>query len=498
MSKTASKPAAITFNNSYARLPAQFFTALAPTPVTQPQLIRANTALATELGIDPDWLASEAALQVLAGNRVPEGAEPLAAVYAGHQFGSYNPQLGDGRAILLGEVVTHRGQRFDIQLKGSGPTPYSRGGDGRAPLGPVLREYLVSEAMHTLGVPSSRALAAVATGDTVSRERALPGAVLTRVASSHIRIGSFEYFAARKDRAALQALAEHVLARHYPDRLEANNPALALLECVIERQAALISRWQLLGFIHGVMNTDNMLLSGETIDYGPCAFMDTFHPETVFSSIDHNGRYAYRNQPSIAHWNLAVLAQSLVPLLHDDEATAVQLAQAAVDTFPERFLAAHQGGINRKLGFTETHPEDQQLVEKLFELMAAEAVDFTLFFRRLADLAAPDSGAASVADLFPLPASFLPWLQQWQARCDLEDTAVLARQAAMYRANPAYIPRNHLVEEAIARATDNNDLAPFHRLLERLEQPFEFDPGDARYALPPKADEVVQRTFCGT
>ncbi|MBN7796472.1 YdiU family protein [Parahaliea mediterranea] len=490
--------AAWPFDNSYAALPEHFYTRQAPTPVAAPGPVRVNRALATTLGLDPDWLASPAGTRVLAGNEVPPGAAPLAAVYAGHQFGSYNPQLGDGRAILLGEVIDRAGERFDIQLKGAGRTPYSRGGDGRAPLGPVLREYVVSEAMATLGVPTSRALAAVTTGETVYRDRPLPGAVLTRVARSHIRIGTFEFFAARRDTDALRALADHVIARHYPALRDAANPPLALLQGAVERQAALVSQWQLLGFIHGVMNTDNMLLSGETIDYGPCAFMDAFHPDTVFSSIDHGGRYAYRNQPAIAHWNLAVLAQSLLPLLHDDPEEAVKLAQGAVDTFPDHFLAAHQRGLNRKLGLTEAREGDRELAEELFELMAGERVDFTLFFRRLADFAAPDSAAATVEDLFPMPARFLPWMQRWQARCGQESTGAGERQAAMYRANPAFIPRNHLVEEAIAAAVDNGDFTPFHALVERLAAPFDYDPADRRLALPPTPEQMVHQTFCGT
>ncbi|TXS94093.1 YdiU family protein [Parahaliea maris] len=486
------------FDNSYANLPGQFYSRLEPSPVTRPGPIRINRELAAELGLDADWLASGAGTRVLAGNALPAGAEPLAAVYAGHQFGGFNPQLGDGRAILLGEVVSPSGERFDIQLKGSGRTPYSRGGDGRSPLGPVLREYIVSEAMHVLGVPTSRALAAVTTGDTVYRDRALPGAVLTRVARSHIRIGSFEFFAARRDTGALQQLADHVIARHYPEAASAANPALALLEGVIRRQAALVSRWQLLGFIHGVMNTDNMLLSGETIDYGPCAFMDDFHPETVFSSIDHNGRYAWCNQPSIAHWNLSVLAQCLLPLLHQDEQEGVKLAQAAVDRFPEQFLAAHQAGVNRKLGWQQSRDGDRELVEELFELMAAERVDFTLFFRRLADFAAPASAAPKVEELMPLPARFLPWMQRWQARCDAEGGNPEQRQAAMYQANPAFIPRNHLVEAAIAAAVEREDFQPFHSLVKRLRNPFDYELADRRYALPPQPSEVVHQTFCGT
>ncbi|WP_116368885.1 protein adenylyltransferase SelO [Parahaliea mediterranea] len=486
------------FDNSYAALPDTFYARLSPTPVAAPGPIRVNRALAAQLGLDADWLASPEGTQVLAGNALPEGAEPLAAAYAGHQFGGFNPQLGDGRAVLLGELLDTRGERYDIQLKGAGRTPWSRGGDGRAPLGPVLREYLVSEAMHILGVPTSRALAAVTTGETVYRDRALPGAVLTRVARSHIRIGTFEYFAARKDTSALRQLADHVIARHYPEAAHSDNPALALLQGAIARQAQLVSQWQLLGFIHGVMNTDNMLLSGETIDYGPCAFMDDFHPEAVFSSIDHNGRYAWCNQPSIAHWNLSVLAQCLVPLLHDNQAQAVALAQAAVDAFPERFLAAHQQGIARKLGWQGSAEGDRELVEELFDLMAAERVDFTLCFRSLADFADPGSPAPKVDGLFSPPASLLPWIQRWQGRCEQDGRSAAERQGAMYRANPVFIPRNHLVEDAIAAAVDRADFGPFEALLARLSEPFDYDPQARRYALPPQSGEVVHQTFCGT
>ncbi|MFV0278762.1 MAG: protein adenylyltransferase SelO [Parahaliea sp.] len=486
------------FDNSYAALPEAFYSRLHPTPVKAPGPIRVNRALAEELGLDADWLASAEGTQVLAGNTVPEGAAPLAAIYAGHQFGSFNPRLGDGRAILLGEVISRAGDRFDIQLKGSGPTPYSRGGDGRAPLGPVLREYIVSEAMHTLGVPTSRSLAAVTTGETVYRERPLPGAVLTRVAHSHIRIGTVEFFAAQRDTQALQQLVEHVINRHYPAAAQAAVPALALLEAVMGSQATLVAQWMLLGFIHGVMNTDNMLLSGETIDYGPCAFMDQFRPDTVFSSIDHHGRYAWHKQPGIAHWNLAVLARSLLPLLHQDQQEAMQLAQTAVDTFPDRFQTAYQAGLNRKLGWSGYREGDRELGTELFALMAAEEVDFTLCFRALADFANPAGSAPGAAELFSLPAAFLPWMRRWQARCEQDDLAAGKRQALMYRANPVFIARNHLVEEAIAAAVETSDFAPFHSLLETLAQPFHYRPELRRHALPPTPDQVVQQTFCGT
>jgi len=489
----------IPFDNSYVRLPAHFYTRLDPTPVAQPGPIQVNRPLAEFLGIDPDWLASPEGTAVVAGNTVPPGAEPIATVYAGHQFGSYNPQLGDGRAILLGEVIARDGQRYDIQLKGSGPTPYSRGGDGRAPLGPVLREYLVSEAMHALGLPTTRALAAVTTGEQVVREKFLPGGVLARVASSHIRIGTFQFFAARQDTEALHLLVEHVLARHYPEALDAANQPLALLQRVIDAQASLVARWQLLGFIHGVMNTDNMLLSGETIDYGPCAFMDDFDPATVFSSIDHGGRYAYRNQPGIAHWNLAALAQALLPVLHTAQDRAVVLAQEAVDAFPRRFLEAHNAGMAAKLGLAQLGPDDHALVEELQVLMTRERCDFTLCFRRLADLAdEPGAQGQDVAALFDFPEAFADWLARWQARLAAEPTTPARRQAGMYRANPVFIPRNHLVEEALQAAVEQGDFAPFHTLLEVLADPCRYRNELARFATPPRPQQVVQQTFCGT
>ncbi len=489
----------IPFDNSYARLPEQFYTRLAPTPVAEPRSIRVNTELARELGIDAGWLAGPEGTAVIAGNAVPDGADPLAAVYAGHQFGSYNPQLGDGRALLLGEVVTADGRRFDVQLKGSGRTPYSRGGDGRSPLGPVLREYLVSESMHALGVPTTRALAAVATGEPVYRDQVLPGAVLARVASSHIRIGTFQFFAARQDEDSLRLLAEHVISRHYPRAAEADNPVHALLQAVVSTQARLVAQWQLLGFIHGVMNTDNMLLCGETIDYGPCAFMDDFHPETVFSSIDHGGRYAFRNQPGIAHWNLACLAQALLPVLHPDAEKAVALAQAAVDAYPAEFQLAHSAGLARKLGLAELREEDTDLVEDLFRLMAAQGADFTLTFRHLADLVTPpEAGEADVTDLYQAPGELAFWVARWRRRLEQETTAPEQRQQAMLRSNPVFIARNHLVAEAIEAAENGDDFEPFHTLCEILSAPFSYRPEHARYALPPRPEQVVHKTFCGT
>lgn len=489
---------AIAFDNTYAQLPALFHSEQAPTPVQEASSIAVNNALALELGIDPDWLNSVAGTAMVAGNSVPAGAQPIATVYAGHQFGGFNPRLGDGRAVLLGEVCTAQGKRFDLQLKGSGPTPYSRGGDGRSPLGPVLREYTLSEAMHTLGVPTTRALAAAMTGELVYREEALPGAVLARVASSHIRVGTFEFFAAQKDPEPLQALADYVIARHYPQCSTAANVYEALLLAVIEAQAQLIARWQSLGFIHGVMNTDNMLVCGETVDYGPCAFMDSFNPGQVYSSIDHQGRYAYGNQPSIAHWNLSRLAQALIPLFHSDAEQAVPIAQAAIDTFPTRFLEANAQGVARKLGLGTLDDEDTLLVESLWELMEQEKLDFTLTFRRLTELASTHLAGDSVEALITLPTSMSPWLERWESRLASHAAGGGAHIEKMCLANPAFIPRNHLLENIIAKGSFEGDLEPFHTLRKVLANPFEYRVEDAKFAVPPEPQEVVRQTFCGT
>ncbi len=484
------------FDNSYARLPERLYARLPPTPVKAPRLVRLNEGLARELGLDPEWLASEAGLAMLAGNAMPEGAEPIAQAYSGHQFGHFSPSLGDGRAILLGEVVTPAGGRRDIQLKGSGPTPFSRRGDGRAAIGPVLREYVVSEAMAAFGVPTTRSLAAVATGEWVFREDAVPGGVLTRVAASHLRVGTFQYFAARRDMDAVSALLDHAIARHDPEAAQAPNPALALLEGVVARQAALVARWLSLGFVHGVMNTDNCTISGETIDYGPCAFMEAYHPETVFSSIDHQGRYAYGNQPGIAHWNLARLAECLLPLIDETEDTAIEAAKGALSGFARRFGAAYRGALARKIGLAEAAPEDEALIEELLRRMMEGEADFTLTFRHLAD--AVEGDVAPVRALFADPASFDGWAVGWRARLAQDGMAPAARAAAMRRENPLYIPRNHLVEEAIAAAVEREDYAPFHTLVEVLERPFEAQPGRERFAAPARPEERVTRTFCGT
>ncbi|MEM7718635.1 MAG: YdiU family protein [Pseudomonadota bacterium] len=470
----------LAFDNSYGRLPDRFFTRLPPEPVTQPELIVLNGALAQRLGLDPTALASPNGVATLAGNAVPNTADPLAQAYAGHQFGNFVPQLGDGRAVLLGEIIAPDTARFDIQLKGSGPTPYSRMGDGRAWLGPVLREYLVSEAMAAFGVPTTRALAAVATGETVLREAPLPGAVLTRVASSHVRVGTFQFFAARDDKDALQALTDHVLSRHYPE----GRTALDLLTNVIERQAHLIAQWMGLGFVHGVMNTDNMTVSGETIDYGPCAFMDVYHPLRVFSSIDHAGRYAYGHQPDVAMWNLAQLAMALLPLIDTTEA-----AQGALDRFPDLFRAAWSDVFRAKLGLQTKEAEDDALANDLLAHMAEQRADFTNTFRAL--------GTPGARDQFLDPDTYDAWEQHWVARLSRECESPETRLEALQRINPAVIPRTHRIEQAIQDAVAG-DMGTFHRLNAALAVPFDLAPENADLAHPPTEDEIVPQTFCGT
>lgn len=492
-SKNSEHP--INFDNSYARLPQQFYTRQDPVGVSNPQPIRVNKTLARELGVNVEWLESDQGLQVIAGNKVPVGADPIATVYAGHQFGGWNPQLGDGRAILLGEVITPTQQRFDIQLKGSGPTPYSRGGDGRAPLGPILREYLVSEAMHVLGIPTSRVLAAATTGDPVYREETLPGAILIRIAASHIRIGTFEYFASQEDWEGLKLLINQVIQRHYPEASDQVNPILYMLQSVVRRQANLIADWQAVGFIHGVMNTDNMLLSGETIDYGPCAFMDYYDPKTVYSYIDRQGRYAYGNQPSIAHWNLLQLAQVICPLLDEDRERAIELAQEALNQYPAIFEDAYHQNMYEKIVLKTCQDDDKNLVEDLLALMAKNEMDFTLTFRRLADVITDKPG---VADLIEVPEEMNPWIEQWRQRLEQEQTPLDAIRQAMNACNPIFIPRNHQVEHVIEQAVNNENFAPFHELVELLENPYVYDAQKRDFALPPKPDQVVANTFCGT
>ena len=491
-------PVRISFDNAYARLPGRFYARLDPTPVAAPRLVRVNAGLAEQLGLDAGELASEAGVALLAGNHVPAGAAPMALAYAGHQFGNFVPQLGDGRAILLGQVVGRDGARRDIQLKGSGPTPFSRRGDGRAALGPVLREYLVSEAMAALGVPTTRALAAVTTGEAVQRETRLPGAVLTRVAASHVRVGSFQYFAAQDDAEAVRLLADYAIARHYPHAAEAANPYRAFLDAVVARQAELVARWLLIGFIHGVMNTDNCSIAGETIDYGPCAFLDAYDPAKVFSSIDRGGRYAYANQPRIAHWNLARLAETMLGLLDTDEDAAVASAKASLAGFSAIFEAAYFGGLRRKIGLATERDGDGALAQDLLTRMAENGADFTLTFRRLGDAAADATGDAAVRALFTDPGAYDIWAARWRQRLDQEPGQPQARRCAMLTENPAFIPRNHLVEGVIEAAVERQDFAPFEEMLGVLSQPFADQPGFERYAAPPGPEQSVHQTFCGT
>ena len=487
------------FDNSYARLPERFFARLPPTPVAAPRLIRLNDKLARHLGLDPQKLSSPEGVAILAGNAVPQLGEPLAMAYAGHQFGTFVPQLGDGRAILLGEVVDVYGARRDIQLKGSGPTPFSRNGDGRAALGPVLREYIISEAMAALGIPTTRSLAVVTTGETVRREMPLPGAVLTRVASSHIRVGTFQFFAARGDVDGIRHLADHVIARHYPEAARAGNSYRTLLDLVIDRQAELVAKWLLVGFIHGVMNTDNMSIAGETIDYGPCAFMDTYDPAAVYSSIDSFGRYAYGNQPRIALWNLTRLAETLVPLLAEDQDRAIEMANEALGVFAGRFEAAYGAGLRRKLGLLQERPDDIPLAQDLLDRMARNSADFTLTFRRLCDAASCPDADATVRSLFTDPTDYDSWAERWRARlADDGETTGERRATTMRAANPAFIPRNHLVEEALSAAVNDGDLSVFENLLTVLSRPYEDQPAFRRYADPPRPDQIVRQTFCGT
>ena len=502
------------FENTYARLPERFYARLAPTPVAAPQLVKVNVELARSLGLDPNALTSTEGVDILAGNRVAEGSEPIALAYAGHQFGYFVPQLGDGRAILLGEVMGRDGVRYDIQLKGSGPTPFSRRGDGRAVLGPVLREYIVSEAMAALGVPTTRSLAAVTTGERVLRETILPGAIFTRVAASHLRVGTFQFFAARGDTEGLRTLANYAIARHYPQTAHAENPFRALLDAVISRQAHLVAQWMLIGFIHGVMNTDNTSISGETIDYGPCAFMEAYDPATVFSAIDENGRYAYANQPRIALWNLTRLAEAMLPLLEQESASlktgspstgesriqeeAVASANEALAVFDPQFQAARIAGLRRKLGLYTERDEDLALAEDLLERMAAHGADFTLTFRRLCDAAAGAEGDIGVRELFVVPPAYDEWAARWRKRLAEESISPDARVAAMRKANPAFIPRNHLVEEALNAAMLNQNFHPFEQLLDAVSRPYDDRPDLSRYTTPARPEERVRQTFCGT
>lgn len=476
--------------NSYAALPKMLFSVLNPTPVRAPAFAVFNTSLAASLGLDVQALQSDDGLAVLAGNKIPEGSMPLAQAYAGHQFG-YFTMLGDGRALLLGEQMTPQGERVDIQLKGSGITPYSRGGDGRAALGPMLREYIISEAMHALGIATTRSLAVVTTGETVLRETAQPGAVLTRTAASHIRVGTFEYAARFGTPADLRALADYTLRRHFPNADIAENRYLYLLEQAARRQAELIAKWQLAGFIHGVMNTDNMAVSGETIDYGPCAFMDAYDPATVFSSIDRQGRYAYGNQPHSAVWNLSRFAETLLPLLHEEEDRAVELAQDTVTGFREHYQAHFLAGMRAKLGLFNQEPQDEAMVESLLQLMQQSHADYTNTFRSLTYEKPEDTALSGTG-------KFSNWLGQWQARLGRQRESKDAVRQLMRNSNPAVIPRNHRVEEALEAAVNHGNYSIMARLLEVLSNPFAHSPEQEEYAALPPQSDLPYRTFCGT
>lgn len=486
-----------TFDNSYARALEGMYAPWQGAQVPSPRLARLNTALALELGLDPDFLKTAKGAAILAGSTQVEGTSPLAMVYAGHQFGGFSPQLGDGRALLVGEIIDRRGKRRDIHLKGSGPTPFSRNGDGKASLGPVLREYLIGEAMHALGIPSTRALAAVLTGEDVYRETVLPGAVLARVASSHLRVGTFQFFAARGDIDKTRRLADYAIERHYP--LLANRPDryLELLVAVMERQAELIAKWMLVGFVHGVMNTDNMTISGETIDYGPCAFLDSYGSATVFSSIDQMGRYAYGRQPAIAQWNLARLAESLLLLIDaEDTENAARLATNQLNKFPTLYQDYWLDGMRTKLGLTTAEEDDISLVNALFAAIEGQEVDFTILFRRLAN--AVDGADAPVLALVKDPSSMTGWLKDWRQRFGREGADDDGRIRAMNAVNPLYIARNHLVEEALSRAVEDDDMAAFDRLLSIVTNPYEPQDGQERYEQPAPADFGPYQTFCGT
>ncbi|KAB7707594.1 YdiU family protein [Bacillus aerolatus] len=486
---TKSKETGWNLDNSYARLPGLFFSSTNPTPVRSPKLVILNNKLAESLGLNVQALQSEDGAAVFAGNEIPEGASPLAQAYGGHQFGHFN-MLGDGRAVLLSEQITPRDERVDIQLKGSGRTPYSRGGDGRAALGPMLREYIISEAMYALGIPTTRSLAVVTTGELVIRETKLPGAILTRVAASHLRVGTFQYVAQWGTARELRILADYALHRHFPEVEAGENQYLSLLQEVVKRQAELIAKWQLVGFIHGVMNTDNMTISGETIDYGPCAFMDTYDPATVFSSIDIQGRYAYGNQPVIGGWNLARFAEALLPLLHDDEEQAVELAQDKISDFTKLYHSNWVAGMRAKLGIFNEEAEDEALIKELLSVMKKHRADYTNTFRALTFDTLEDTALLGTPE-------FTEWHERWQTRLGRQQESKDSSNQLMRNSNPALIPRNHRVEEALEAAVEQGDYSVMERLLEMLSNPYAHSAEQAEYSTLP-ASTIPYRTFCGT
>ena len=472
--------------STYANLPEIFYTRLSPVPVSKPKVVIFNQKLAEEMGLDLTHFNGQQKAGLLAGNLIPEGCTPFAQAYAGHQFGNFT-MLGDGRAIILGEHLSSSGKRFDIQYKGSGRTPYSRGGDGRAALGPMLREYIISEAMHSLGIPTTRSLAVVSTGETVYREDELPGAILNRIASSHIRVGTFQFAALHQEKTISQSLLDYTIDRHFPESNDHENKALALLDQVMKLQADLITHWMRVGFIHGVMNTDNMALCGETIDYGPCAFMDSFDPSTVFSSIDHQRRYAYANQPVMAHWNLARLAESLLPLIHENRETAIELAEDSLKAFEKLYKSKWLAMMGNKLGLAKIEDQDEELITELLDLMHEYSADYTNTFLDLGQKELP-------AEEFYISEDFSNWHNRWVKRLQQEggDSFALMRSV-----NPAVIPRNHKVEEAL-QAAERDDLTPFHHLLEAVTNPYESGEYLKPYQTPPNPKEKVLQTFCGT
>lgn len=477
-------------DNSYTRLPEKFFSKVNPNPVASPKLIILNYPLARSLGLDIQTLQSNDGIEVLAANKLLEDSIPIAQAYAGHQFGHFT-MLGDGRAMLIGEQITPLGERFDIQLKGSGRTPYSRGGDGRAALGPMLREYIISEAMYHLGISTTRSLAVVTTGESIIRESPLSGAILTRVASSHLRVGTFQYAAQWGTVEDIRILANYTLKRHFSYIEDNENPYLTLLKEVIKRQAALISKWQLVGFIHGVMNTDNMTISGETIDYGPCAFMDTYDPATVFSSIDIHGRYAYKNQPDIAAWNLARFAETLLPLIHENQDKAVDMAQDAIEGFAKRYYDNWLTGMRAKLGIFNEELEDGHLIEELLNIMEKNGADYTNTFRALT-LEELEGMAIFGTE------EFIHWNKKWQQRLERQQESKDSSYQLMRSSNPAVIPRNHRVEEALEAAVKHEDYEVLHRLLGVLSKPYDYSCDQDDYTKPPEASDRPYRTFCGT
>ena len=503
--RAATEPLGIAFDNSYARLPSHFYARVSPVPVREPRLLELNVGLANYLGLDPVALASGAGVDVLAGNAVGEGSEPIALAYAGHQFGHFVPLLGDGRANLIGEVLANDGSRFDLQLKGSGPTPYSRRGDGRAALGPVLREYILSESMAALGVQTTRALAALTTGDLVRRETAQPGAIFVRVASSHLRVGTFQYMATRGDLESLRTLADYAIARHYPEAALGEKPYGAFLAGVIGRQAEIVAQWMLLGFVHGVMNTDNTSISGETIDYGPCAFLESYDPNKVFSSIDHQGRYGYANQPLAMHWNMTRMAESLLPLLtleEGSEKAGLAVAEGALELFPKKYQAAREKGLARKLGLIGFHKEYDFLGEDLLKCMAENRADFTLTFRLLSTSESTrlqgEHAPEALGALFDEPEDLDRWYARWTGLLQQQGLPAAERITQMEAANPAVIPRNHFVQRVIEAAVNREDFEPFRKLLGAVSQPFQSRQEFAEFEVPASPEEWVHATFCGT